>query len=91
MIDNMSRRAGIWVSLAAGATLAGLAACAADVRQQQAFKDPATGLPGCVSRDGLLPSGGNRAVESANSLPPGAKDISPSCIQRDVAYPYLAP
>jgi hypothetical protein len=78
--------------LAAATSLTGLlAGCAPDARQQAAYRDPATGLPGCVSRNGLLPSSGNRIVQSANSLPVGAKDMSPSCLQRDVAQPYAAP
>ncbi len=74
------------------AALLALGACAAAPRGQAANIDPRTGLPGCTSRDGLLPSGGsNRPVQSANSLPAGAKDLSPSCLSRDVAHPYLSP
>jgi hypothetical protein len=49
--------------------------------------DPRTGLPGCTSRDGVLwANGSNRPVQSPNSLPPGAKDLSSSCAQHNQPY-----
>jgi hypothetical protein len=67
----------------------GLAGCSSQTTGQSATIDPATGLPGCTARDGLLPTSGGRIEQSPNSLPPGAKDLSPSCLQRDVPHPYL--
>jgi hypothetical protein len=76
------------LTVALGAMLA-LAACASQTPRQSVNLDPATGLPGCTSRDGLLPTSGGRIEQSPNSLPLGAKDMSPSCQQRNVAQPYL--
>jgi hypothetical protein len=83
---NMTALARLSITL--GAILA-LAGCTAQAPRQSATIDPATGLPGCISRDGLLPTSGGRIEQSPNSLPPGAKDMSQSCDQRNVAQPYL--
>ena len=71
----------------AGAMIA-LAGCSAPSAPQATHTDPATGLPRCSTRDGLLPSSGNRIVQTPNSLPPGAKDLSASCTQGS-GRPYL--
>ena len=67
-----------------------LAGCAAQP-SQQANIDPKTGLVACQPRAGLLwTNGGNRPLNSPNSLPPGAKDGTSSCIAQNTAHPYAA-
>ena len=80
-----------WINAAA---LLGLAAvltvCGCENRPQaQAGADPATGLPKCSVRNSL-PSGGNRPLQTDNSLPAGAKDLTPACNQGDRSTRYLS-
>jgi hypothetical protein len=69
-------------------TMVGLGGCASKP-QTQAGVDPATGLPKCNPRN-TLPSGSNRPVQSDNSLPAGAKDLTPACNQGDPANRYIS-
>jgi hypothetical protein len=81
----------VWSSAALVLSLATLLAVGGCVSQPQtqAGVDSTTGLPKCNPRN-TLPSGGNRPLQTDNSLPAGAKDLTPACNQGDPANRYLS-
>jgi hypothetical protein len=79
-----------WTAALAFAAIGALASCA-PAPGHQARIDPATGLPGCVTNEGLLPSRGpNAALETSNSGPVGFRDGSAACQRADAAARSLA-